>query len=34
LTEIEAIFTWLQKEKGEDPKRPVTVLVGGWAVYA
>jgi hypothetical protein len=30
--ELTAIFQWLQSREG-DPKKPLTVLIGGWAVY-
>jgi len=30
--ELAGIFSWVRNH-GEDPQRPVTVLVGGWAVY-
>lgn len=33
LAELEIVFRWLQ-ERGDDPKEPMTVLIGGWAVYS
>ncbi len=33
LAELETVLSWLQ-ERGENPKKPIAVLIGGWAVYS
>lgn len=33
LDELKAIFSWINDREG-DGERPITVLVGGWAVYS
>lgn len=33
LIELKAIIEWLYK-RGEDPDNPITILIGGWAVYS
>lgn len=33
LSELGAIIKWL-KERGEDQENPITILIGGWAVYS